>query len=310
MHVQLTIVGGKANKGEVRVKVPSVIGRSRQAGLTIAHPTISRRHCELYEVDGLLHVRDLGSLNGVFVGGHRVTDAPLPPNAEFTIGPLTFRVQYQQEGQPPERQPLEDIPAAIGPVESDLDAQGPTPADEPLPGLIPPQPEQPVAEAAPAGEGSQPEVEVGGPSPQIPAVASPDQQIGEEPSEPDRAGEMPSLFPEFSPDEGPQVVFSPPEQAAPEQSPAGPPAEPEEAEVPDLFPEGSSGAENREAAENHSDIPDSSGQPQTPGPEGPELHEAGPPDPAPEKAGEKVPEEEVSQPESESLDDFLRRLGQ
>ena len=75
-----------------------MIGRSREADLTIAHPMISRRHCEVFEVDGLLMVRDLGSLNGTLVGGQRVKQSPLPPDAEFTVGPLTFRAQYNYAG--------------------------------------------------------------------------------------------------------------------------------------------------------------------------------------------------------------------
>ncbi len=95
MDVKLVIIGGKANKSQVAVELPSVIGRSREADLTVAHPMISRKHCELYEVNGLVMVRDLGSLNGLFVGGRQVNEAALHPNAEFTVGPLTFRVEYQ-----------------------------------------------------------------------------------------------------------------------------------------------------------------------------------------------------------------------
>ncbi len=98
MEAKLIVVGGKASKGAVALKLPSVIGRGREAGLTIAHPMISRRHCELFESDGLLMVRDLGSLNGTLIDGRRVKEAPLPPDGEFTVGPLTFRAQYEYAG--------------------------------------------------------------------------------------------------------------------------------------------------------------------------------------------------------------------
>ncbi len=94
MEAKLIVVGGKASKAKIALKLPTVIGRSREAGLTIAHPMISRRHCEVFEADGLLMVRDLGSLNGTVVGGQRVKESPLPPDAEFTVGPLTFRAEY------------------------------------------------------------------------------------------------------------------------------------------------------------------------------------------------------------------------
>ena len=98
MDAKLIVVGGKASKGTVSLKLPTVIGRSRQAGLTVAHPMISRQHAEVYEVAGLLMIRDLGSLNGTVIDGRRIKEAPLPPDAEFTIGPLTFQAKYEYKG--------------------------------------------------------------------------------------------------------------------------------------------------------------------------------------------------------------------
>ena len=98
MNAKLMVVGGKASRRSVALKLPTVIGRGREVGLTVAHPMISRRHCELFEADGLLMVRDLGSLNGTVIDGRRIKESPLPPEGEFAIGPLTFRAQYEYEG--------------------------------------------------------------------------------------------------------------------------------------------------------------------------------------------------------------------
>lgn len=98
MQVRLIIVSGKANKGQINLKLPSVIGRSRDAQLTVAHPMVSRQHCELYEVDGLLMIRDLGSLNGLMVGDQRVSESAVRPGDEFVVGPLTFRAAYEYDG--------------------------------------------------------------------------------------------------------------------------------------------------------------------------------------------------------------------
>jgi len=124
MHAKLVIVGGKANKGEVALDLPGTIGRSRDADLTVAHPMISRQHCELYEVDGLLMIRDLGSLNGTFVGQAQIKEAPLRPNDQFSIGPLTFRVEYDYIGETPVA-PAETPAAEAVPEIPDFEAVGP-----------------------------------------------------------------------------------------------------------------------------------------------------------------------------------------
>ncbi len=125
MEAKLIVVGGKTNRGEIPLKLPTTIGRSRQATLTVAHPMISRQHCEIYERDGLLMLRDLGSLNGVLLGDKRVNLAPLPPGTEFTVGPLTLRVEYQYSG---------DL-AALPPIQEHAETIA-VPEDAPLPDAV------------------------------------------------------------------------------------------------------------------------------------------------------------------------------
>ena len=178
MDVKLIIIGGKANKSRVAVKLPTVIGRSRDADLTVAHPMISRKHCELHEVNGLVMVRDLGSLNGLFVGGRQVNEAALHPNAEFTVGPLTFRVEYQYTGQPAVQpdattisEPYEPPMAASGPAAGDFEvADQPTPVAE-APGASAEE-QTPTVEEEPAiGEG------LPGPPDVAATIAPPDGQL-------------------------------------------------------------------------------------------------------------------------------------
>jgi pSer/pThr/pTyr-binding forkhead associated (FHA) protein len=96
MEVKLVVVGGaEAQAGEFALRLPTVIGRSRTADLPLANPLVSRRHCEIFEADGQLMVRDLGSLNGTFIGKTRVTDeAAVAPGSLLTIGAIIFRADY------------------------------------------------------------------------------------------------------------------------------------------------------------------------------------------------------------------------
>jgi len=133
MQAKLIVVGGKANKSAVALRLPTVIGRSREAQLTVAHPMISRQHCEIFEVDGLLMIRDLGSLNGTLVDGRRIIEAPLCPDAEFTVGPLTFRAQYQYAGNLDALPPVKMADEATQP--------GATKSDEQIPDFFVGKPE-------------------------------------------------------------------------------------------------------------------------------------------------------------------------
>jgi pSer/pThr/pTyr-binding forkhead associated (FHA) protein len=99
MEAKLVVVGGEARVTEVQLKLPMIIGRGRNAGLTLPHPLVSRQHCEIYEKDNQLLVNDLGSLNGTFVGEKRITEpTPLLPGELLTVGTVTFRAVYELAG--------------------------------------------------------------------------------------------------------------------------------------------------------------------------------------------------------------------
>ena len=61
LNAKLVVVGGDAKKAEVQLNLPTIIGRGKEAGLTVPHALVSRRHTEIFEREGQLFVRDLGS---------------------------------------------------------------------------------------------------------------------------------------------------------------------------------------------------------------------------------------------------------
>jgi hypothetical protein len=94
MDAQLVVVSGTTKGREVTLRLPAVVGRGRDASLMLPHPLISRRHCEIFESDGYLVVRDMGSLNGTFVNNERINEAVLPPGGLLTLGSITLQAVY------------------------------------------------------------------------------------------------------------------------------------------------------------------------------------------------------------------------
>lgn len=97
IKVKLIVVGGAAEEAEVTLRLPAIIGRGRSAQITIAHALVSRQHCEITEVNGQLCVRDLGSLNGTYIGDKKITEAALDPGGLLTVGTVTFRAIYEAD---------------------------------------------------------------------------------------------------------------------------------------------------------------------------------------------------------------------
>lgn len=95
MNAKLIVVGGTTSTTEVKLRLPAIIGRGRSVQVTIPHSLVSRQHCEISEADGRLLVRDLGSMNGTYIGDERITEAILEPGALLTVGTVTFRAIYE-----------------------------------------------------------------------------------------------------------------------------------------------------------------------------------------------------------------------
>ena len=102
MDAKLRIVGGQANKSEIKLKLPMTIGRNPGLGLTVNHNMVSRLHCQIYEKDGCLVVRDNNSSNGTQINDDYISEAVLKPGDRLTVGPLTFVAIYEHDGEFPD----------------------------------------------------------------------------------------------------------------------------------------------------------------------------------------------------------------
>jgi len=75
--------------------LPAKIGRGGDVQVRLDDPYISRCHCEIEEKEGVLVVRDLGSKNGTYVNGFRITEALLMPGYKLSMGQTRFLVCYE-----------------------------------------------------------------------------------------------------------------------------------------------------------------------------------------------------------------------
>ena len=82
----VVVRGPNAGARLALVKDVTTAGRHPDADLFLDDVTVSRRHAEFARVDGGFRVRDVGSLNGSYLNGERVDDAPLANGDEVQIG--------------------------------------------------------------------------------------------------------------------------------------------------------------------------------------------------------------------------------
>jgi diguanylate cyclase (GGDEF)-like protein len=86
------IVLAGASVGEMYkiAKEKTVIGRGNQADIHVVDDGISRRHAEIvHDKDGI-YVRDMGSTNGTFCNGERVSDHQLKDGDKIQVGSTTI----------------------------------------------------------------------------------------------------------------------------------------------------------------------------------------------------------------------------
>ena len=139
MKVSFVVLEPESKRGTYEVPLPVVVGRGSEARFRIQQDRISRKHCELFDRDGDVYVRDLGSTNGTFLDGEQIVASirtPVPPGSVLRIGTIDIRIDYAGSG------PLAPAAASTPAVEQDAMTDfAPVPETEP-------------AEAFPSFEGS------------------------------------------------------------------------------------------------------------------------------------------------------------
>ena len=94
MDAKLKVLGGSRAGMEIPLKKAKfVIGRASGCSLRAGSDAISRRHTEITLTRSSVTIADLGSRNGTFVNGERISKpTPIKSGDEVRIGPLRFEL--------------------------------------------------------------------------------------------------------------------------------------------------------------------------------------------------------------------------
>jgi len=92
--VFIPLGGARGRKPIVARSLPVTVTRPHRESFSLEVCTVSERHCEIREENGLLVVQDLGSRHGTFVNGKRVTRAYIWPGDALTVGTNSYLVGF------------------------------------------------------------------------------------------------------------------------------------------------------------------------------------------------------------------------
>jgi pSer/pThr/pTyr-binding forkhead associated (FHA) protein len=114
----------QASPAALRLSIPDrpyLVGRGEDCDLVLPSEEVSREHAVLVRRWEGIHIRDLGSKNGVRVGGRAITDETrLRDGDRIEIGPLELRLDDPEDRYLREMESRDGIPDAA-----------PTPVDDP-----------------------------------------------------------------------------------------------------------------------------------------------------------------------------------
>jgi putative nucleotidyltransferase with HDIG domain len=107
--LHICIISGNAKGKTVAlepVNMPLTIGRDPENVLVLEHTAISRYHCRITSENGLYFVQDLGSTNGTYLNGRRISRERLSPGDELIVANVGMLVEASKSSIHDARAPL------------------------------------------------------------------------------------------------------------------------------------------------------------------------------------------------------------
>jgi uncharacterized membrane protein YjgN (DUF898 family) len=232
----------------------TTIGRE-SGDIVLNDPQTSGRHSEIHFQNGVVQVRDVGSTNGTWFNGQRLTEFALQPGQWFQCGQTTLQLMSVQAAQPqpaktmmamggPPAPPPGGAPGWPGAAQAPMAPPPPAPAPAPAPPMGGYPPAQPAGSygapgggyppspggapgGAPGGYGAPPPSPGGyGAPPPSPGMAAPGGGYGAPPPSPGGAPGGYGGGPAAPPPGGPGGYGAPPPGARPGGYGAPPPGGP------------------------------------------------------------------------------------
>ncbi len=154
---RLRVTGGKASGAEISFEDEFLIGRATTGeGRLGEDPELSRNHARIARRAGdQLTIEDLGSTNGTFVNGKRITEAQtLRPGDTVKLGTTTLQV-LDETGAAPQATALGAVPPQAQPTAAAA-APPPAPRRRAPPAAAPPRAPGPPPAPAPRAPGAAP----------------------------------------------------------------------------------------------------------------------------------------------------------
>jgi len=112
VNVRFVVTKPAAKAKTFPVRLPILVGRSEEAKFRIQQDRVSRKHCEFFEQEGRVYLRDLGSTNGTLLDGELVETSvkiPLESGAVVQVGSLAFRVEFDTSTATTPLRPAADV---------------------------------------------------------------------------------------------------------------------------------------------------------------------------------------------------------